>query len=1129
MLEPETSRDSEEEAPARSDWEESLSGEIEDLATTSSAFAEDWKRIFPPDAFENPLFIRAYAPLVRTHPVLRVFQAVLSRSIRSGADTPEAPQSSFDSRFEAGLRTASGKGPTPESPLPVGFFFYLDEAVSQARVQMAGGYLPDAEPITRILGFGRECLDHAALSAFRMDVFAQFPTGPLPHPGEPQKAGGLDPGPPEQLPPGEGAVREPAVPGTKTGPPALKLRPNELPVFPEGQALGPYTVKRLLGIGGFAQVYLVHHDGLAEDRAAKVFLRRQAPGPQGDMIRQAFYEEARTQVRLRHPNIVQVFDVFEHEGHLILIMEYVEGRSLRALIEEDITRVRRPEPLQILETALAVTGGLAHAHEANVIHRDLKPENILIPAGGVAKISDFGQARLLNSAGERRTERLGDLIGTAQYIAPEQVMEDVYDGRIDQYALGAVLYHLAYGAPPFESDQPLMVLEMHRSRTPVPLRDVLQDFPPSLEAIILKCLAKKPEERFASCRDLEAALLSCQAELERGGPQSQARSSRRKHGLLAVAALGLVCLAAVGVLFASGRFSSTPGAAAFPRSLGSLEAGLKTIPDAGPAATPAEKGPALPPSSPIGANPETPAPPLLLPPHKEASAAPPAPPAGLPSPGAARIPLRSYPVSAAEQAASDALVALFESERPALRALETARLREKLAALPDARTSEWTHAQRAAARELLDLSEALAQERWKALAASKTPLTLKLRSGETRVGVPVQTGPRTLTLRDESGTLVQVELKTLAPMEFLQGKTIPLAELAFGALSGDPADAARVLPQALELEAGSDKVFLLLPLLSRLAELDLKDAIQSLVASAEDPLGRGLRGEALAKALPSQAALKSSLKAVLAAEPAVLRLHPRASGSFTTLRHEEAALGYLLAHEYSRVLTQGAGTAAYRLAGTLLLADFKWNLEAGSQELIAGTGWLAHAWELRPDEASVKARTQFWDLLPSGGIVLRDPSGPRSLLMGRPHSRVAEGLELRFTLEALGAGGGGGEGAANAEARLLLRREGGKTSYLCISSNALFLRSFEGAVLASIALPAIASKANPRPPAPASAPSEAHVLTLIPGERSLHVLWDGVILTSFRKEDALLPSQPALSVVASRLEIHSLLVKKVPK
>ncbi len=210
-----------------------------------------------------------------------------------------------------------------------------------------------------------------------------------------------------------------------------------------------------------------------------------------------FRQEARAAASLSHPNIVAIYDVGEDAGRHYIVMEYVEGPSLKEEIASGPL-----SPLKAVEIAVQVCAGLQYAHQKGIIHRDIKPHNILVHHGQ-AKIADFGIARALGSATQTGA---GDIFGSPQYLSPEQVRGEAATASSDIYSLGISLYEASTSAPPFRADSPIATALKHLNETPVPPRQVNGRIPPSIEAIILKAMAKDPRDRFLSASQMGKAL-----------------------------------------------------------------------------------------------------------------------------------------------------------------------------------------------------------------------------------------------------------------------------------------------------------------------------------------------------------------------------------------------------------------------------------------------------------------------------------------------------------------------------------------------------------------------------------------------------------------------------------------------
>jgi len=257
-----------------------------------------------------------------------------------------------------------------------------------------------------------------------------------------------------------------------------------------------YRVEALLGEGGMGRVWRAHDVLLGRDVALKQLI---GPGDRA-VAGERWLIEARAAARLNHPNLVAVHDAGVADGSPFIVMELVPGGTMRQAGALPVA--------EVVAIARQICGGLDHAHAHGIIHRDLKPENVLLVRAGdrlLAKLTDLGIARL-DGLGRVTTEGL--FVGTPSYLAPEQALGGAIDGRADLYALGVLLYEALTGRLPFVGDEALAVVSQHLHAPVVPPRAWREDLPPALEAVVLRCLAKRPEDRFASARELEHALAS---------------------------------------------------------------------------------------------------------------------------------------------------------------------------------------------------------------------------------------------------------------------------------------------------------------------------------------------------------------------------------------------------------------------------------------------------------------------------------------------------------------------------------------------------------------------------------------------------------------------------------------------
>jgi tRNA A-37 threonylcarbamoyl transferase component Bud32 len=258
-----------------------------------------------------------------------------------------------------------------------------------------------------------------------------------------------------------------------------------------------YRVVRHLARGGMAEVYLAHDELLDRPVAVKLLFPELADDAS---FVERFRREARAAAGLNHPNIVSVYDFGEDDGAYFMVMEYVEGETLR-----DIIRSRGPLPSEEAAGISAdVAAALAAAHRHGIVHRDVKPGNVLV--SDMVKVADFGIAR----AGDPRESltQTGAVLGTATYLAPEQAQGQPVDPRPDNYALGVMLYEMLAGQPPFRGDTPVAVAYQHLSETPVPPSQHNADVPPALDAVVLKAMEKDPARRQQSAQELRDELLA---------------------------------------------------------------------------------------------------------------------------------------------------------------------------------------------------------------------------------------------------------------------------------------------------------------------------------------------------------------------------------------------------------------------------------------------------------------------------------------------------------------------------------------------------------------------------------------------------------------------------------------------
>jgi len=258
---------------------------------------------------------------------------------------------------------------------------------------------------------------------------------------------------------------------------------------------GRYQVVRKLGAGGMANVYLAEDQELGRRVAIKILNDRHA---NDDQFVERFRREAKNAAALSHPNIVSIYDRGEAEGTYYIAMEFLDGRTLKELVVS-----RGPAPVTVsVEYARQILQALRFAHRHGIVHRDIKPHNVLVDAEGRIKVTDFGIAR----AGTSQMTEAGSIVGTAQYLSPEQARGTDVDQRSDVYSLGIVLYELLTGTVPFNGDTPVEIAMKHLSAVPEPPSTRRPEIPRDLDLIVTRALAKDPADRYQSAEEMDADL-----------------------------------------------------------------------------------------------------------------------------------------------------------------------------------------------------------------------------------------------------------------------------------------------------------------------------------------------------------------------------------------------------------------------------------------------------------------------------------------------------------------------------------------------------------------------------------------------------------------------------------------------
>jgi len=273
-----------------------------------------------------------------------------------------------------------------------------------------------------------------------------------------------------------------------------------------GTRLAHYEILEPIGKGGMGEVYRAKDLKLHRDVAVKVLREDIASSP--DRLRR-FEQEARAASALNHPNIITIYDIGKHGPTSYIAMEYVDGKTLRKMLDGGPLPTKK-----LLQVATQIAEGLAKAHSAGIAHRDLKPENLIITNDGLVKILDFGLAKLLPESSVVDSEkttmakgtREGLIIGTMQYMSPEQAAGRPIDHRSDQFSFGVVLYEMGTGSPAFKRDTGAETLTAIIREEPKPLAVLNTNLPFHFRWVVEHCLAKNPEERYDSTRDLAREL-----------------------------------------------------------------------------------------------------------------------------------------------------------------------------------------------------------------------------------------------------------------------------------------------------------------------------------------------------------------------------------------------------------------------------------------------------------------------------------------------------------------------------------------------------------------------------------------------------------------------------------------------
>jgi serine/threonine protein kinase len=341
---------------------------------------------------------------------------------------------------------------------------------------------------------------------------------------------------------------------------------EEIPLW----KIGPYRLLSVISHGGMGDVFLAIDARLERKVAIKLLAPEFTTDPE-QVLR--FKQEARTTSSLSHPNIVTLFEIGETEGRHYIVTEYVEGETLRARLNG--APAKRLPLKDTLEIAAQVLEGLRAAHQAGVIHRDIKPENIVLRPDGLAKVLDFGIAKLATAASgsgvDHLTTRTGMIMGTASYMSPEQIRGQKVDHRADIFSVGAMLYEMLSGERPFAGETMQDVMAAVLIKEPKQLNSLVENLPAALQRIVERCLEKQPEKRFQTASDLAFSLEELSAavaptangEKSSTGAGSRSSFSKKRFAILA-AVLGVVAIALAAVLFKTSNARKLSVAALVP-------------------------------------------------------------------------------------------------------------------------------------------------------------------------------------------------------------------------------------------------------------------------------------------------------------------------------------------------------------------------------------------------------------------------------------------------------------------------------------------------------------------------------------------------------------------------------------
>jgi eukaryotic-like serine/threonine-protein kinase len=317
--------------------------------------------------------------------------------------------------------------------------------------------------------------------------------------------------------------------------PSLKAdAPAQPPSQPDltGRTMGDYQILRRLGVGGMGQVYLARQQSLKREVALKLLKNDLA---QNETALLRFEAEAHAVAKLNHPNIVHIHQLGEYDGQRYMVLEYVEGRNLR----DHLARKGPPDLPITLSIIRQVTLALQTAHEQGSVHRDIKPENILVTRKVEVKVTDFGLSRFFAGATPAlNLTQSGVTLGTPLYMSPEQVQGKTVDHRSDIYSFGVTCYHLLAGEPPFRGATAFDVAVKHVQEEPRPLAELRMDLPADLCGMVHKMMAKNPDERYQSAREILRDLVKVRDGIAVGVARANGTASHSQPAALTLSGTG---------------------------------------------------------------------------------------------------------------------------------------------------------------------------------------------------------------------------------------------------------------------------------------------------------------------------------------------------------------------------------------------------------------------------------------------------------------------------------------------------------------------------------------------------------------------------------------------------------------